>query len=424
LGPEGYHWRVLVEDKVGADASAGERPYSWWDIQDGNAKLPVKQCTQNELRKLLHSPKARVNSTDHAANVGKAAKGAFKMMGKMAESVVGSDTGESPGPPVAVMTFKLVDLVKIQDDMEKRGSAPPPRQPRARAAAASQPQAAPRAAPRPAAPRPAAQPSAQPRQQARPQARPQAAAPQQRAPPKQQEASLLDFGSAHAPPAGRHNPKALNHTTSAPAALDETRAQRLKREQEKRNNSANRVWDDIDQRWVEAMPQAAASGAPAAKSNVKVVGVKLDGSSAVGKSAEVQAGVNKRVNDMAEAQQKALQEVREREAKKKRDDEEEDEVRKRLEPKIKKWGEEHGKKKQIRALLATLHTILWPGTKWKQIGIGDLLDDSKVKRSFHKATLVVHPDKTHELPSEQRFLAKRIFDALCQAKTEFDTGNM
>lgn len=406
MGPEGYHWRVLVEDKVGADAASGERPYSWWDIQDGNAKLPVKQCSQNELRKLLHRPKAPVTTTDTAA---KAAKGAFKMMGKMAESVVGSDAGESPGPPVAVLTFKLVDLVKIQDDLEKRGSPPPPRQPRARTAAASRPKVA---APR-AAPRPVAQPRAQ--------ARPQAAAPQRRAPPKQQEASLLDFGNAPSPAAGRHNSKALNHATSAPAAMDETRAQRLKREQAKRMNTANRVWDDIDQRWVEA-PQVAAPGAPAAKPKAKVVGVKLDGSSAVGKSAKVQAGVNKRVNEMAEAQQKALQEVREREAKKKRDEEEEDVVRKRLEPKIKKWGEEHGKKKQIRALLASLHTILWPGTKWKTIGIGDLLDDSKVKRAFHKATLVVHPDKTHELPTEQRFLAKRIFDALCQAKTEFDSA--
>lgn len=408
MGPEGYHWRVLVEDKVSADAS-GERPYSWWDIQDGNAKLPVKQCSQNELRKLLHPPKAPVSTTDSAT---KAAKGAFKMMGKMAESVVGSDAGENTGPPVAVLTFKLVDLGKIQDEMEKRGSPPPPRQPRARAPA-SRPQAAPRAAPRPAA---------QPRAQSRPQARPQAAASQRRAAPKQQEASLLDFGNGPAP--ARGNPKVLNHASSAPpaAGADETRAQRLKREQEHRMKTANRVWDDVDQRWIEAKPSAAAPGASAAKPKAKVVGVKLDAASAAGKSGKVQAAVNKRVNDMAEAQQKALQEVREREAKKKREEEEEDVVRKRLEPKIKKWSEEHGKKKQIRALLASLHTILWPGTKWKQIGIGDLLDDGKVKRAFHKSTLVVHPDKTHKLPAEQRFLAKRIFDALSQAKTEFDNG--
>merc|ERR1712232_746272 len=35
-----------------------------------------------------------------------------------------------------------------------------------------------------------------------------------------------------------------------------------------------------------------------------------------------------------------------------------DECRRRLEPKLKAWSEEHGKKKQIRALLASLHLIL------------------------------------------------------------------
>jgi len=55
--------------------------------------------------------------------------------------------------------------------------------------------------------------------------------------------------------------------------------------------------------------------------------------------------------------------------------------------------------------------------------LGDLLEDGKVKRAFHKASRVVHPDKTHHLPADQRFLAKRIFDALSQAKTEFDEGS-
>ncbi|CAJ1940162.1 unnamed protein product [Cylindrotheca closterium] len=412
LGPEGYHWRVLVEDKAGEE---GERAYSWWDIQDGNAKLPIKQCSQHDVRRLLHPGKSVISGTDSAS---KAAKGAFKMMGKMAESVVGGEA-ESTGPPVAVITFKLVDLVKLQDEMDKRGP-PPPRQPRARPA-----------------PRPRATPAPKPRAQApagaRPGARPQQAA--QRAPaPRQQHqqqraqtGSLLDFGGGVAPSApttGNFNPKVLHHTHSAPPVpVNESRAQRLKREQEKKMKTSNRVWDDIDQRWVEAKPQTPAPGAVATKPKGKVVGVKLDGSSGIGKSVSVQAGVNKRVNEMKEAQQKALEEVREREAKKKRDEDEEDIVRKQLEPKIKAWAEEHGKKKQIRALLGTLHIILWPGAKWKQIGIGDLLEDKKVKRAFHKATLVVHPDKTHDLPPDQRFLAKRIFDALSQAKTEFDNGN-
>lgn len=143
---------------------------------------------------------------------------------------------------------------------------------------------------------------------------------------------------------------------------------------------------------------------------------------AASKSHSVQAAVHKRVNEVRESQQKAIQEIKEREEKKKMDEAAEDEVRKRLEPKIKAWSEEHGKKKQLRALLGTLHTILWPEANWKPIGLGDLLDDKKCKLAFHKASRVVHPDKTHHLDAEKRFLAKRIFDALSQAKSQFDDG--
>eukprot|EP00339_Tiarina_fusa_P013857 CAMPEP_0117020442 /NCGR_PEP_ID=MMETSP0472-20121206/15545_1 /TAXON_ID=693140 ORGANISM="Tiarina fusus, Strain LIS" /NCGR_SAMPLE_ID=MMETSP0472 /ASSEMBLY_ACC=CAM_ASM_000603 /LENGTH=439 /DNA_ID=CAMNT_0004725661 /DNA_START=229 /DNA_END=1548 /DNA_ORIENTATION=+ len=413
LGPEGYHWRVLVEEKAGA---SGEKGFSWWDIQDGNAKLPVKETSQNDLRKLLFPSKP---SSASALDATKAAKGAFKMMGKMASAVAGDDTAESHGPPVSVLMFKLLDLVKIHDDFNrKHGGAPVP--------APSAPRR-----PRAPAPRPAPQPRVQqptrhqpPPQRAPPPQQRAQAQPARRAPPPapRQEASLMDFGAPPAAPVTGNNPKVLHHAMSSPAAINpnETRAERLKREQAKKQQNMEKVWDDVDQRWVvkEDKPPAAASGPPKAKA----VGIKLDGSSAVGKSANVQAAVSKRVNEMKESQAKALQEVREREAKKKREEEEEDIVRKQLEPKIKQWSEEHGKKKQLRALLGTLHTVLWPGAKWKTLSIGDILDDSKVKRAFHKATLVVHPDKTHHLPPDQRFLAKRIFDALCQAKTDFDNG--
>ena len=66
--------------------------------------------------------------------------------------------------------------------------------------------------------------------------------------------------------------------------------------------------------------------------------------------------------------------------------------------------------------------VLWPGAKWKTVNLGDLLDDKKVKLSFHKASRVVHPDKTMSLGPTERFIAKRIFDALSQAKTEFDNS--
>lgn len=183
----------------------------------------------------------------------------------------------------------------------------------------------------------------------------------------------------------------------------------------------DRVWDDVDKRWIKAEPKtngARGGGGPAAPK--KEAAIKLDMSNAAGKSANVQKAMQDRVNDMNATRQKAVQEVKDREALKKKREMEEDAIRVQLEPKIKAWSEEYGKKKQLQALLASLHTILWPGTKWKTISMGDILQPAKVKKFYFKATLVVHPDKTGDLPAEQRFLAKRIFDALSQAKTVYD----
>lgn len=414
-----------MEDKP-VPGGTGEKTYSWWDIQDENARLPVKDAPQSQIAKLFR-PRKEANTADAAA---KAAKGAFKSMTKAMSAVAGTEGTVDQGPPVSIVAFKLLDLMKMHDDFGakhggRQGFSPPPapvhQQPRARAPAPARKQQQPVRA------------SAPPRQHQPPRPPAQRAAQAARQP--QQQTSLLDFG-AEAAPAG--NPRTLHHATSSPAAFhqqgrpqppaNETRAEKLKREYAHKQQKANRVWDDVDQRWVEVDPKAGAARATASAppgANIakkKEVGIKLDPASAAGKSHQVQAAVNKRVNDMRQSQQKAIQEIKEREDKKKKEEADEDEVRKRLEPKIKAWSEEHGKKKQLRALLGTLHTILWPGANWKPIGLGDLLDDSKCKRAFHKASRVVHPDKTHHLDAEKRFLAKRIFDALSQAKTQFDDG--
>ena len=407
MGPEGYHWRVCVEDKPLPGGSEIESKFSWWDVQDENASLPVKEATQNQVRKLF-APSKSESYSDQAT---KAAKGAFKSFGKAVTSAVAGTDSVDSGPPVAVMAFKLLDVVKMHDDFEQkhpgRGGHIPQMTPQ---------QSAPRST---GDSHGTAQTRRPPPSQQRPPAR---SVGQQQAP----EASLMDFGDA---PQQAGQRKTFHHTKSSPSTFqtrqsqppaNETRAQKLKREYAKKASTSSRVWDEVDQRWVEKSSSDASSSL--SSSGKKAVGISLDAASAVGKSAHVAAAVNKRVNDMQQAQAKALQEVRDREERKKRDEAEEDEVRKRLEPKIKAWSEEYGKKKQLRALLGSLHTILWDGAKWKPISIGDLMEDSKCKKFYHKATLVVHPDKTHTLNPEQRFLAKRIFDALTHAKTDFDSG--
>lgn len=420
-----------MEDKP-TPGGSGDKTFSWWDIQDENARLPVKESPQSELVKLFAPPKPK---TDYDAAT-KAAKGAFKSLGKAMTAVAGEVSDN--GPPVPVIAFKLLDLMKMHDDFStkhggKQGLSPTP------APVRSQPRKPARAP----APAPRQQQHQQQRQHSHSPAPPrqhQQAQPRQAQRSAQQDASLLDFGAGAPAPAANQTRRELHHATSSPAAFDqmnsrppapappanETRAERLKREYTDKQSTAQRVWDEVDQRWVTEDPKISNSSQGTANPNdgrqQKTVGIRLDVSSAAGKSASVQAAVNKRVSEMQQSQQKALGEMRQREEAKKKNDAEEDEVRKKLEPMIKEWSEEHGKKKQLRALLGTLQNILWAEANWKPVGLGDLLDDAKCKKAFHKASRVVHPDKTHQLDAEKRFLAKRIFDALSQAKKEFDEG--
>ena len=455
-GADGYHWRVRIDEKTSSDGSGSSKvlAYSWWDIQDENAKLPVKEASMSELAAMFHggsSSSSGGGSTSGSTtdDMTKAATGALKSLGKAMNKVAGavdghhgSSTGHDHGPRVSFIAFKLTEVGRMFDRVgggrggggvakrvpARQRPAPP------RPAAAAPQRAAASAPPRAAAPAPGA------RAQAAAASVPRVRPPAQ----KQPSADLMGFDSSHsaaaAPRSGAPLRPPPKHATSSPAAFhNETRAQRLKREYEAKKQNANRVWDEVDQRWVEvdakagstvhrgstsAPPGVSNGGAASAASPAKKeVGIKLDPNNARGKSANVQAAVNQRVNEMRDSQQKAVQEVRERELKKKQSEAEEDEVRRKLEPKIKAWSEEHGKKKQLRALLSSLHTVLWEGAKWKPVSLGDILDASKCKKFYHKATLVVHPDKTGKLDAEKRFLAKRIFDALTQAKTEFDASN-
>nr|XP_014351407.1 PREDICTED: cyclin-G-associated kinase [Latimeria chalumnae] len=88
-----------------------------------------------------------------------------------------------------------------------------------------------------------------------------------------------------------------------------------------------------------------------------------------------------------------------------------------LKLKILDWIE--GKERNIRALISTLHTVLWEGeTRWKTVSMADLVTPDQVKKYYRKAVLVVHPDKATGQPYEQ--YAKMIFMELNDAWSEFE----
>ncbi|XP_059472431.1 cyclin-G-associated kinase isoform X2 [Neocloeon triangulifer] len=88
--------------------------------------------------------------------------------------------------------------------------------------------------------------------------------------------------------------------------------------------------------------------------------------------------------------------------------------------KIVEWTD--GKEKNIRALLCSLHTVLWEGTTWKTVGMHQLVTAAEVKKTYRKACLAVHPDK--QMGSDNENMAKLIFMELNNAWSEFENDPM
>lgn len=56
-------------------------------------------------------------------------------------------------------------------------------------------------------------------------------------------------------------------------------------------------------------------------------------------------------------------------------------------------GWRNGKQDNLRALLGSLDTVLWPESGWKKIGLAELVLPNKVKIQYMKGIAKVHPDK-------------------------------
>ena len=84
--------------------------------------------------------------------------------------------------------------------------------------------------------------------------------------------------------------------------------------------------------------------------------------------------------------------------------------------------EQAGRAGNIRALLSTLHTVLWPDSGWKPPGLTDLVEPTRVKRAYMKANLVVHPDKArHPVLRWPKYLIRASF---LYERKEFVSGRV
>lgn len=80
------------------------------------------------------------------------------------------------------------------------------------------------------------------------------------------------------------------------------------------------------------------------------------------------------------------------------------------------WKE--GKARNLRALLCSLDTVLWPGSRWTQCGMHQLVSQADVKKMYKKACVAVHPDK--QVGTDNEELSKLIFIELNDAWAEFN----
>jgi hypothetical protein len=176
---------------------------------------------------------------------------------------------------------------------------------------------------------------------------------------------------------------------------------------------------DADDLFGGASASAAAAPAPRAAAPLQrgqsaaAAAAAADDPKLAGMSAAQRAKVlieQRKENEAREVASK-VEEVRQRDSDAAKESEELERVAKELDPKLQAWSGPEGNLKNIRALLSTMHTVLWEGARWEPVTV--LVRPIEVKKAFFKACLVVHTDKVDKgAPAEVKHIAKRVFDSL------------
>ena len=71
----------------------------------------------------------------------------------------------------------------------------------------------------------------------------------------------------------------------------------------------------------------------------------------------------------------------------------------------------------IRTMLAKLGDVLWENHGYKSPGLNDLIEANAVKKAYHKALIIIHPDKVRQKggSTDQCYIADRVFDQVRDA---------
>ncbi|KAJ1659541.1 auxilin-like clathrin-binding protein required for normal clathrin function [Dispira simplex] len=117
-----------------------------------------------------------------------------------------------------------------------------------------------------------------------------------------------------------------------------------------------------------------------------------------------------------------VQELRRQEAKKLHEDNQRHQLKDSVDFRLAQW--QQGKEGNLRALLASVDTVLWPQLAWKKVGLHELVSNAQVKRTYLRAISKVHPDKLNPQETVERgMLANGIFSVLNDAWFAFKSQN-
>ncbi|KAJ2654688.1 auxilin-like clathrin-binding protein required for normal clathrin function [Coemansia sp. RSA 1200] len=107
----------------------------------------------------------------------------------------------------------------------------------------------------------------------------------------------------------------------------------------------------------------------------------------------------------------AVAEMRRKEQKKQAEDDQRFALTDEVDAELKRWKD--GKQQNLRALLSSLHTLL---PDFKPIGMHEILEPSKVKRSYMRAIAKLHPDKLNkDLDVRTKMISSSVFSSLNEA---------
>jgi len=96
-----------------------------------------------------------------------------------------------------------------------------------------------------------------------------------------------------------------------------------------------------------------------------------------------------------------------------------------VEDAIKKWSGNTGnnQRNNIRALLCTVHQVVWQGSDWNALSLSDLMTPAQIKKNYFKAITKFHPDKNQHGDYKQKYIAERVTNELNAAWDEFRKTN-